>query len=121
MSSSIETWLRPNGRLLLVACIAPALLVVLGLAVTFDLLVQAPPAARIFAATLAALGGILLAVLAWFFRQPRLAYDGRNLLVNLRAGRPVAVPIGYVECFFLGSDLRQLPGRSGREVQMSQL
>jgi hypothetical protein len=121
MSSSIETWLRPNRRLLLVACIAPALLVLLGLAVALGVLVEAPLPARLVATALALFGGVLLVVLAWFFRQPRLAYDERNLLVNLRAGRPIAVPIELVECFFLGTGLRQLPGRPGREVQMSQL
>src|SRR5688500_18611557 len=105
MSSPLETWLRPNGRLLLVACIAPALLVLLGLCVAIGVLVDAPVPARMFAAALALFGGVLLAILAWFIRQPRLACDGRNLLVNLRAGRPVAVPIEYVECFFLGSGL----------------
>src|SRR5688500_6354015 len=121
MSSPVETWLRPTGRLLLVACIAPALLVLLGLCVALGVLVDAPMPARMIAAALALLGGVLLAVLAWFFRQPRLAYDGRNLLVNLRAGCPVAVPIECGECFFLGSGLRQLPGPSGREVQMAQV
>ena len=63
----------------------------------------------------------MLAVLAWFFRQPRLTYDGRHLHVNLRAAKPIAVPIELVECFFLGAGFRRLPGKTGREVQMSQL
>jgi fumarate reductase subunit D len=117
----LEIWLRPNRRILLVATVAPALLVLLGLVVALGVFGAAPTAARVFAATLALLGGVLLVLLAWFFRQPRLAYDGRHLLVNLRSARPIEVPIEYVECFFLGSGLRRLPGRADREVQMSLL
>jgi hypothetical protein len=121
MSIPLEIWLRPNRRILLVATVAPAMLVLLGLLVALDMLVSAPPAARAIAAVSALLGLILLTILAWFFRQPRLAYDGRHLLVNLRAAQPIPVPIEHVECFLLGAGLRRLPGRTGREVQMSQL
>jgi hypothetical protein len=31
------------------------------------------------------------------------------------------VPVEHIECFLLGAGLRRLPGRTGREVQMSQL
>jgi hypothetical protein len=117
----LEIWLRPNRRILLVATVAPALLVLLGLVVALNMLGSAPPMARVIAGALAVLGGALLAVLAAFFRQPRLAYDGRHLLVNLRAAKPIAVPIELVECFFLGAGLRNLPGKADREVQMSQL
>jgi hypothetical protein len=118
---SRETWLRPNRRALLVAGLAPALMVMLGLAVALGIFVAAPPPARVFAGAVALAGGILLAILAGYARQPRLAYDGRHLLVYLRSEGPVRVPIESVECFFLGSGLRQLAGRRGREVQMSQL
>jgi hypothetical protein len=121
MSMPQEIWLRPNRRILLVAAVAPALLVLLGLVVALGVFGTAPAAARAVAAASAILGGVLLALLAWFFRQPRLAFDGRHLLVNLRAARPIDVPIEHVECFLLGSGLRRLPGRTGREVQMSQL
>jgi hypothetical protein len=121
MSQRREIWLRPNRRALFVAAVAPLLLVVLGTAVAFNVFVAAPLVARIVAGGLAFLGGLLLAVLAWYAGQPRLAYDGRHLLVYLRPGGPIAVPIEVVECFFLGSGLRELPGRRGKEVQISQL
>jgi hypothetical protein len=57
--------------------------------------------------------------MTWFARQPRLAYDGGHLLVYLRAGGPIAVPIEYVECFLLGSGLRDLGG--GHQLQVAQL
>ena len=121
MTQRPETWLRPNRRALLLAGIAPLLLLTLGLAVALNVVAAAPPAARIVAGLLAFFGAILLAVLARYAAEPRLAYDGRHLLVHLRPGGPIAVPIEIVECFFLGSGLRELPGRPGREVQMSQL
>ena len=34
--------------------------------------------------------------------RPRLAYHSGQLLVYLRPGRPIQVPIDIVECFFLG-------------------
>jgi hypothetical protein len=104
-----------------VAIVAPALLVLLGLAVALDVLVAAPAPARIVAACLAILGVIFILVLAWYSRQPRLAYDGRDLLVYLRSGGPIAVPIELVECFLLSSGLRELPGRPGRTLQIAQL
>jgi fumarate reductase subunit D len=120
-SQRAEIWLRSNRRILVVAAVAPALLVALGLLVALDVVVAAPVAARVVAIALAVVGGILLVVLAWYARQPRLAYDGRHLLVYLRSNEPVGVPIEVVECFFLGSGLRELPGRRGREVQIAQL
>ena len=121
MSQRREIWLRPNRRVLLAAAVAPLLLMVLGVVVAFDVLVEAPLGARIVAGSLALLGMLLLAVLVWYSSQPRLAYDGQHLLVFLRPGGPIAVPIDAVECFFLGSGLRDLPGRPGKEVQISQL
>jgi hypothetical protein len=121
MTQANEVWLRQNRRVFFMAAVAPALLLVLGLAVALDAFSTAPTAARVLAGTLAVLGGILSAVLIWYARQPRLAYDGRHLIVYLRSGGPIAVPIEAVECFFLGSGLRELPGRAGREVEVAQL
>ncbi len=121
MSTRPETWLRANQRALFLAGVAPLLLVVLGLLVALNAVAVAPLAARIVAGTLAFLGALFLLVLGWYAAQPRLAYDGRHLLVYLRPRGPIAVPIELVECFFLGSGLRELPGRPGKEIQISQL
>jgi fumarate reductase subunit D len=116
-----EVWVRSNRRVMLVACVAPLLLLVLGLAVATNVLVDAPWIARVLAGLLAGLGAMFLSMLLWYGRMPRLAYDGRHLLVFLRTSGPLEVPIEIVECFLLGSGLRRLPGRSGREVQVVQL
>ena len=121
VSQRPDIWLRSNRRILLVAAVAPALLVVLGLLVALNAVGAAPVAARVVAGGLAILGAVLVVLLAWYARQPRLAYDGQHLLVYLRSSEPVAVPVGMVECFLLGSGLRELPGRAGREVQVAQL
>jgi hypothetical protein len=121
MRRKLEIWLRPNRRALLAAAIAPLLLVLLGTAVAFNVVVTAPTAARFVAGGLALLGALMLIVLAWYAGQPRLAFDGRHLLVYLRSGGPIAVPVEIVECFLLGSGVRGLPGRPGKEMQISQL
>lgn len=59
--------------------------------------------ARIASWLLLCLAVVLLALIVWWMRQPRLAFDGGILLVYLRAGGPYRVPIDAVECFFLGS------------------
>ena len=51
---------------------------------------------------------LLLLGFAWFLsilcvaRRPRLGYYGGELLVYLRAGKPIHIPIDVVEVFFLG-------------------
>jgi hypothetical protein len=52
---------------------------------------------------------LLLAVLLWLAASPRLAFEDRKLLVFLRFGSPVRVPIDVVECFFLGQGPALLP------------
>jgi hypothetical protein len=41
--------------------------------------------------------------------QPRLSYANEQLLVRLRPGPPIQVPIDAVECFFLGQGPTLLP------------
>jgi hypothetical protein len=120
MSQRFEIWLRPNRRILLVGGVVPLLLLVLGFAVAFKVFVAAPVIVRVFSGALGAAGAVFLAVLVWYGKQPRLAYDGKHLLVYLRSTSPIAVPIEAVECFLFGSGLREL-SRSGRTVQMSHL
>lgn len=119
MAQKFEVWLQSNRRALWGGAIAPVLMLLLGLAVALNVMTAAPVLARIAAGAIALLGGVLLAVLAWYARQPRLAYDGRHLLVYIRTGRPISVPIEIVECFLLGSGLRDLGG--GRQLQIAQL
>lgn len=52
----------------------------------------------------------VLALLVMQMRRPRIAYDGGQVLFNLRSGVPIAVPVELVEAFFLGQGPVMLPG-----------
>ncbi len=74
------------------------------------------------------LGGVL-AVVALFavvqlviqLRHPRLSYRDGSLLVNLRPGGPIRVPIEIVEGFLLGQGPSFLPGRRYRGTETTTL
>ena len=51
----------------------------------------------------------LLGLTLYLMRRPRLAYAQGCLLVYLRPGKPIRVPIDVVECFFLGQGPTLLP------------
>ena len=117
----MEIWLRTNTRALLLGMIPPALLALVG-AVLLAGWIGAPPS------WLRATGGVLLAAgaaavlaLAWHLRQPRLAYDDGHLLVWLRSGQPIRVPIEAVECFWLGQAPSFLPGKRHEQTETAAL
>jgi len=60
-----------------------------------------------------------LALLARQWRQPRLAYANGELLVYLRRGGPLHVPLDVVECFLLGQADSFLPGQRNRPSETS--
>lgn len=121
MSHRAEVWVRSNSRALLIGLTAPLLLVVVGLAIALAWTDSSQSWRPIVGFGLAGLGAVLLIVLGWLGRLPRLAYDGQSLLVYLRSGAPICVPIDVVECFFLGAGIVPLPGHQNREVQISTL
>jgi hypothetical protein len=107
-----EVWLGQNNRaiwfgmtipMLLSACMG---LLLSGLVTPFE-----ADAVRVIAWVLLALGIVLTLVLLAQMAQPRLAYVPGFLLVNLRAGKPVAVPIDVVEAFLLGQGPAMLTNR----------
>ena len=51
----------------------------------------------------------MIAILIRRLRRPRVAFRDGNVLFYLRRGRPIAVPLGVVEAFFLGSGPATLP------------
>lgn len=107
-----EVWLRQNTRAILFGMAVPTLLLLALLVWLTGWIVPAPQGGwRIAGWVIAGLVALMVAVLAVQLRQPRLAYHGGVLLVNLRAGRPIAVPIDVVEAFLLGMGPAMLPGR----------
>jgi hypothetical protein len=107
-----EIWLRQNNRAIIAGMIPPgvaALLLVTYLLGAFG----DPPQGvlRVAVVICAALAIGLVGLLAFQLGQPRLAYREGKLLVNLRAGHPIAVPIEVVEAFLLGMGPAMLPGK----------
>ncbi len=106
---SQEVWLRSNRRAALAGLVVPVILLVLGLTLALEWLSQVPSWAQGLGWALVGLAALLFALLVWYARTPRLAFDGEHLLVYLRSDGPLGVPIEFVECFFLGSGLKTLP------------
>ena len=107
----METWLKPNRRVLLVGLIGTLMLI--GLAVWLCWSVNPirywigfcllPPA-------------FMISMLIFIrMKRSRLGYRHGMLWVDLGPGKPVSVPIDAVECFFLGSRETPSSGRWGMQ------
>jgi hypothetical protein len=98
-----DIWLRTNARLALLAAIAALAigaacgLVALGLT-PFELNL----ATRAVAGSLAVVSAAVCWIALWSARRPRLAFERGNLLVYMRPGAPIRLPIEHVECFLMG-------------------
>ncbi len=114
-----EVWLRSNSRIIAAGLILPA--AIMGAGALVLLVAGGTFASNWVGWGLIAAGAALGAVLIWQLRLPRLAYDGKSLLVFARSESPVRVPIEFVECFFVGSGLQQVPGFRRREAQLANL
>jgi len=113
----METWLRPNRRALALGMIAPGGLAALGAAAALGAFAPAGWALLVLGG-IALLGGLAtIGSLAWQMRVPRIGYRGGEVLFQLRAGRPIAVPVEVVEGFLLGQGPALLPGGRDRDAQ----
>jgi hypothetical protein len=95
MADPPAVWLRGNRRLLAVGA-AMALPV---LATCAIVVVWRPVAGAIAAAPVL----LLVAAALWHVQRPRIAYDGGHVLLRVRFGAPVRVPVRLVECFLVVS------------------
>ena len=116
-----EIWLRTNRRILLLGMILPVVLMAIGLIVVFALATESGTELRIVGWLIVAAGLLLLAIIAFQLKLPRLAYVDRQVLIYLRTGGPIRIPVEYVECFFLASGSGQLPGTEGRQLPVRNL
>jgi len=103
-----ETWLRPNRRAILFACVPQLAFFALGLWVALG--TTGAVWLRWVGAVLAAVAALAITTLLTHLRRPRIALANRELLFNLRFGPPLAVPVHIVEAFFLGQGPTKLPG-----------
>lgn len=115
-----ESWLRTNRRLFLAAAVAAfgaGLLVAMVAAAVTSLV--SPVAARWVLIALVAAAWVLFVGSVWWGRRPRLAYANGQLLVNLRPGSYIRVPIELIECFLMGQGPSFLPGQRYAETATS--
>jgi hypothetical protein len=118
----MEVWLRTNTRALLFGMIPPALVELIGVLLVLGLPGRQPPAwVQTIGVVLMTLAGLTILALAWQLRKPRMAYHDRHVLLWLRRGEPIRVPVEYVECFLLGQAPSMLPGGEERNSETSSL
>jgi hypothetical protein len=103
-----ETWLKPNRRAILFACVPPFVLAMIGvwLALQSEASSRWPWLGIAFSAMNV---GLLLLLVRQLWR-PRIAFHGGKVLFYLRGGFPIAVPVDVVEAFFAGQSPAHLPG-----------
>jgi hypothetical protein len=111
------TWLRTNTRAIGLGLIFPILVGLLGAA----LMQVESPLARLAGGAIAGISLLLVVLLLWQLRQPRLAYENGQLLVYLRTTGPIRVPIEVVECFLLGQTESLLPGRQHARTETASI
>ncbi len=109
----LEVWLRPNRTAIYFGLIPPGMLAVAGLICTSSNAGWLRAIGWVSLATAGLLAGLMVQQL----RQPRLAYRDGRLLVYLRLGPPIRVPIEIVEGFFLGSGPLKLTDSHDRPQQ----
>src|SRR2546430_2446782 len=117
---AVEIWLRTNARAVWFGAFVPTLIGLIGLMLALGLPGH-PPAAwvRVVGAILAVLGGLTVLLFIGQLRKPRLAYSQGHLLVALRSGPPLRVPIEAVECFWLGQAPSLLPLKRHQHAETS--
>lgn len=109
-SETRETWLRPNRRAIWFGCVPPAVVALLAAWLAWTRIDSSDRIIPWVCGAVAVSALATIAVLAVHLRRPRIAYENGCVLFYLRSGRPIAVPVGVVEAFFLGQGPASLPG-----------
>jgi hypothetical protein len=116
----MKVLLRPNLRAIYMGMILPAVLAAIGLTITFGPW-QTEGWLRVIGWVLAGFAGLILLILFWQTRQPRLAHDAGHLLVYLRSGGPVRLPAELVQCAFIGAGPTPIRGPHGTSLRSANL
>lgn len=107
-----EVWLKNNMRAIWLGAVPPAFAAVVGSLLLAGLIEPLFGIwLRIIGGVLACLSLIFLGLILWQAQQPRLAVEKDHLLVYLRSGQPIRVPLDVVEGFLLGQGPSFLPGK----------
>ena len=100
-----ECWLKTNRRALLLGTIFPAIILLLGLGLfvwRWPEWTMLTGLTRIFGGLMVSFGVVMIGFLVAGMFRPRVGYEKGNLLVYLRDGAPLRVPLEIVEVFFRG-------------------
>jgi hypothetical protein len=116
-----EVWVHANRRPLLWGMVPPALMIVIGLVLAMLARRDEQLWPRVVAILLIMVGAVLTAGLAWMCFRPRLAVRNGQMLVYLRLGAPLRVPIQIVEGFLLGRAAAFLPSQSRSTAETAAL
>jgi len=102
-----EIWLLPNRRIFALGMVFPGVVTLLGLMLIWQ------KWGWIWGLALSVAGLSFALLIAWQMSVPRMAHRGGELLVYLRFGRPLRLPLEFVECFFLSSGAGQITTARG--------
>lgn len=109
-----ETWLRPNRRAILFGCVPPLIVAALGTWLTFALGESTGNLWHWLGIVLLVASAAMIGIMLGQLRHPRVAFENGMVLFYLRAGQPIAVPVGIVESFFFGQGPAHLPAVSNQ-------
>lgn len=112
-----EVWVRPNRRAILFGAAAPLAGAISGLWMAARFAENSGTWMYWLGVVLLGICVALTALMLWQLRVPRVAYRGGEVLFHLRSGPPIAVPVEFVEAFFLGQGPLMVKGSpQGREA-----
>ncbi len=104
-----EVWLRPNRRALWFAMLGPLAAGSVGVCLIVAGNESGATWWRWMGGLICLVSLGLIGLLAWQLQRPRVAFSDAKVLFYLRSGKPIAVPLGIVEAFFLGRGPAELP------------
>lgn len=97
-----EVWLRTNRRAFVFGMVGPAICLAIGGGLILFGQLSGVEWARGVGLGVAAIAGALLLLLGFQILRPRVARQGNSLLLYLRPGTAIRVPLEFVEGFLLG-------------------
>lgn len=117
-TGGMETWLRPNIRVLLLSMMPLAVLFLVGAAIAGGACCDGL-FFRWLGAGVAGISAVVLGICFHLSRLPRLAYRDGCLLLYLRSLDPIWLPVDVVECFFLGQASTKMGKYAPADVKAS--